>query len=403
MKADVLRFCHSCDVCQKTKPANFKRFGLLIPNPIPAKPYDSISMDFIVNLPWSEDYNAILVVVDRLTKHAQFIPTTTGLDAEGFALLFVKHIAARFGLPTSIVSDRDPRWLSDFWKAVTKCLKTRLAMSSSHHPQHNGQTEVMNKTLETMARAYAQGAKETWAEWIHLLEFTYNATVHSSTPESPYFLLYGYQPRSPLDFLVSQSKEAPVRYSNNDKVDAFLQSLEMHRSAARTAIARAQAKQANSYNKGRRLVDFPVGSLVLLNPHSLEWKEAKGEGAKLVQRWIGPFEVMEKINPKVYRLRLDHRYPGSPVVNVEHLECYAPSPEEFGERVILPDTRLEKPENEEYEVEDLIGHRVNKRSKKYEFLVRWKGYDPHHDTWVSEQDLHNAPEILRRYRKRAAI
>lgn len=108
MKTDVLRFCHSCDVCQKTKPSNFKRFGLLIPNPIPAQPYDSISMDFIVNLPWSDEYNAILVVVDRLTKHAQFILTTTGLDAEGFTLLFVKHIATRFGLPPSIVSDRDP-------------------------------------------------------------------------------------------------------------------------------------------------------------------------------------------------------------------------------------------------------------------------------------------------------
>lgn len=177
----------------------------------------------------------------------------------------------------------------------------------------------------------------------------------------------------------------------------------MHRAAARAAIARAQTKQADSYNKGRRLVNFPIGSLVLLNPHSLEWKEAKGEGAKLVQRWIGPFEVTEKVNPKVYRLRLDDRYPGSPVVNVEHLKKYAPSPEEFGERVTLPDTRTTKPASEEYEVDAIIGHRVHKRSGKYQFLIRWKGYDPHHDSWVMERDLRNAPGILRKYRTLAAI
>jgi len=122
MKLDIIRFCRSCDVCQKTKSSNFTKFGMLIPNPIPSCPYQSISMDFIVNLPWSEGYNAIYVVVDRLTKHASFVPTTTGLDVEGFALLFVKIIACRFGLPESIITDRDPRWSSDFWMGVAKAL-----------------------------------------------------------------------------------------------------------------------------------------------------------------------------------------------------------------------------------------------------------------------------------------
>ena len=108
MKTDIVKYCGSCDVCQKTKTLNFNKFGLLIPNPIPSRPYQSISMDFIVNLPWSEGYNAIYVVMDRLTKHASFIPVTTGLDSGGFALLFVKHIACKFGLPESIITNRDP-------------------------------------------------------------------------------------------------------------------------------------------------------------------------------------------------------------------------------------------------------------------------------------------------------
>lgn len=94
MKLDIIKFCKSCDMCQKTKSSNFTKFGMLIPNPIPSCPYQSISMDFIINLPWSEGYNAIYVIVDCLTKHASFIPTTTGLDAEGFALLFMKPIAS---------------------------------------------------------------------------------------------------------------------------------------------------------------------------------------------------------------------------------------------------------------------------------------------------------------------
>lgn len=308
MKVDIISYCESCDICQKTKNSNFRRFGLLIPNPIPSRPYELISMDFVVNLPWSEEYNAILVIVDRLTKHAQFIPCTTGLNAEGFAYLFVKHVASRFGLPTSIISDRDPRWISDFWREVSKCLKTKLAMSSSHHPQHDGQTESTNKTMEVMTRAYTAEHRNSWAEWLSLLEFSYNSTVHSSTSASPYFLLYGYEPRAPLDFLNKERTGITRSLSENAQANDFLSQLRMHRESARDAIAKAQAKQAQSYNKGRRLAEFEVGSLVLVNPHSLEWVESKGEGAKLVQRWIGPFEVMEQINPKVYRLRMSDQY-----------------------------------------------------------------------------------------------
>ena len=107
MKADIVNFVQTCDICQKVKHSNFNKYGYLIPNPIPSRPYQSISMDFIVNLPWSEGYNAIHVTVDRLTKHGIFTPTTTGLDAEDFGALFVKKVACRFStLPCSTYS----RW-----------------------------------------------------------------------------------------------------------------------------------------------------------------------------------------------------------------------------------------------------------------------------------------------------
>lgn len=332
-----------------------------------------------------------------MSKHAQFVPTTTGLTAEGFAELFIKHVACRYGLPTSIISDRDPRWTSDFWRAVSKGLKTGMLLSSARHPQHDGQTEIVNKRLEIMLRAYVADDKTSWVKWLPLLERAYNATPSSSTRTSPFQALLGYCPRGPLDYLTLQNsmEERPSVW--HDEADEFLKNMEMHRESARNAIARAQVKQADSYNKGRRDLELKPGDLVMINPHSLEWTESKGEGVKLVQRAIGPFAVQERINPVVYRLDLDDRYQGSPVFNIDHLRKYIPSPTEFGERSVLPDTRKDKPATEEYQVEKIVGHRIDKRKKHTEYLVRWKDYSPMYDLWLSAKDLRNAPRILFEY------
>lgn len=398
MKTDILEYCASCDVCQKTKPANFKRFGKLLPHPVPSRPYESISMDLIVNLPWSEDCNAVLVFVDRLTKHAQFIPTTTGLNAEGFAMLFVKHIVCKFGIPANIVTDRDPRWTSIFWREVAKLLHTEMLLASSHHPQHDGQTEIVNRQLETMLRAYVKEDRDSWCSWVSLLEHAYNSKVHAATGSTPYFLLYGFEPRGTLDL-----SENTVKYIERSKeTDRFAKEFEMHRQSARRAIARAQAKQAAHYNKGRKTIDFVAGDLVLVNPHSLEWVESKGEGCKLVQRWIGPFEVQQRINENTYRLRLDAAYPGSPVFNIEHLRRYKSSPEEFGPRAKLDDTRS-VPEDEVYEVEDIVGHKYDKRRRTMLYLVRWSGYSPLYDSWLPARELSQAPELLHAYRRKKGL
>ena len=248
MKTDVLTFTKSCDTCQKIKFSNFNKYGYLIPNPIPSRPYQSVSMDFVINLPWSGDFNAIFVVVDRLTKHASFIPTTTGLTAEEFGELYVRRIGCRFGLPESIVTDRDPRWTLDFWKGVAKYLKTKMSLSSSHHPQHDGQTEIVNKQLVTMLRAYVNDDLDDWALWLHILEFAYNNSIHSSTGTTPFFLLYGFHPRTPLDFL-KPSDHGGMSYSLSQEAVNFLETLAMHRDSARRSIAAAQDRQATQYNK----------------------------------------------------------------------------------------------------------------------------------------------------------
>ena len=395
MKADLTKFVQTCDVCQKIKSPNFNKYGYLIPNPIPSRPYQSVAMDFIVNLPWSDGFNAIHVTVDRLTKHGTFTPTTTGLNTEDFGALFVKKIVCRFGLPESIICDRDPRWTSDFWKGIAKFLRTKMSLSSSHHPQHDGQTEIVNRFLEVMLRAFVSNNKETWALWLPLLEWAYNASVHRSTGATPNFLMFGFEPRSPLDFLLPKEiGRNEIKRSNSED---WLVKLQMFRDSARQAIAHAQHHQARSYNKGRKALDLLVGDKVLVNPHSLEWVESRGEGAKLTPRWIGPFKILQKINPNVYRLRMGDNYPGSPVINIQHLKKYVED-DTHGDRTTLPESFTRRLESEEFEVEKIVGHQRVGKKAALKYLIRWANYGPQFDTWGTATDLKNSPILLKEYR-----
>jgi len=359
MKLDIINYCHTCDVCQKTKVPNFGKFGYLIPNPIPSWPYQSISMDFVVNLPWSNGFNTIFMVVDHLSKQGSFIPCTTGLLAEEFTELFVCLIVCCFGLPDSIISDRDPRWTSDFWKGIAYFLKTKMSLSSTHHPQHDSQMEILNRHLATMIRAYVSEDLADWAAWLHILEFAYNNSIHSSTGALPNFLAYGFQPKTLLDLLLPKetAEQKGYSYSLNPAARNFLASILMHRDSALWAIAKAQDEQSLQFNKNRRPVpDFKQGDRVLVNPHTLDWVDSKGMGMKLKQHWIGPFEILQKINPNVFWLRMSENYPGFPVFNIEHLWKCEESPPELGDHTVLPESRCVHVESPEYEVESIVGH-----------------------------------------------
>jgi len=227
-----------------------------------------------------------------------------------------------------------------------------MSLSSSHHPQHDGQIEVVNKLLTTMMHAFIAGKKDQWALWIHLLEFAYNSVVHSSIGTTPFHLLLGFHPRTPLDFVGTWCSDDIDNHTLGPEAITFLENFAMHRESVRQAIAKAQDLQVKSFNKGwKPIPDLRKGDKVLVNPHALEWIESKGEGKKLTQRWIGPFEVMKHINPNVYRLWMSNLYLGLPVFNYQHLKKYEPSPMEFGDQSTLPETRTRQPEQEEYEVE----------------------------------------------------
>jgi hypothetical protein len=200
MRKDIEEYCDSCNICQKIKDCNFKRFGYLRPQDVPTQPYKLVSLDLIGPLPILEEgYTAILVIVNCLSKHAQFVPVDFNMNSQGFGYLFVKHVVCRFGLPNTIYADCNGRWLLDFWSAVATYLKTNMVLLSAQHPQHNGQTKIVNRLVEVMLQAHVAEDQLSWLKWLPLIEHTYNSLIHGSTCYAPFQLLYGFTPRGPLN------------------------------------------------------------------------------------------------------------------------------------------------------------------------------------------------------------
>ena len=177
-------------------------------------------MDFIVGLPTSSrGHDFIWVIVDRLTKMCRFISTKTTVTAPELARLFVESVYRLYGLPAHIISDRDRKFDSHFWRAVFKMLDTMLNLSTADHPQTDGQTERVNQVLEDMLRAYVSKRQSNWEDYLPILEFAYNSAKHATTRFSPFMLMYGFQPRSPVSVGLANEKIQQVKAFLQDHMD----------------------------------------------------------------------------------------------------------------------------------------------------------------------------------------
>jgi hypothetical protein len=164
--------------------------------PIPKRPWDEISMDFILGLPrMQRGHDSIFVVVDRFSKMAHFIPCQKTSDATHIANLFFKEVVRLHGLPRSIVSGRDTKFIGHFWRTLWKKMGTNLMFSSSYHPQMDGQTEVVNRSLGDLLRSLVTEHHHSWDNVLPQVEFSYNNSVNKSTGKIPFQILYGMQPR----------------------------------------------------------------------------------------------------------------------------------------------------------------------------------------------------------------
>jgi len=201
IRKDVDRYVANCHPCQRSRTGRHAPFGTLRPLPIPVRPWEDISMDFITGLPWSDGFNAVWVVVDRLSKMRHFIPCRDTCTAVELADLFVNHVFRLHGIPKTAISDRGPQFVAAFWTALCKRLKIDKRLSTAYHPETDGQTERLNAVLEQYLRCYVEYLQDDWNSFLSLAEFATNNHASETTGLSPFFANYGMDPRIEWDLV----------------------------------------------------------------------------------------------------------------------------------------------------------------------------------------------------------
>jgi hypothetical protein len=350
MYQEVKRYVQGCATCARTKSSNQKPYGLLQPLDIPDERWRRINIDFITKLPTTQDGNdTIITIIDALTKRAHWIATKEkDLTAVRFAEIFRDHHVRYHGLPDAIVSDRDVRFTSTFWKTLMSEFDTKLRLSTAFHPQTDGQAEKANSIVERYLRAYSAERQNKWDQQLALAEFAYNATRQKSIEMSPFEADLSYIPRMPLDALASIGTERryslrarPGRRTLTADSDSdgrtFAAEMVNTLSRLRQTLQHAQEQQIAEANKHRQPHTFQQGDKVLLSAKNLPitYATATDNHRKaLHQKYIGEFELGRQRGENAFEVLLPAHWKLARTQNVaalkpsmiDHSRPQAPAP-----------------------------------------------------------------------------
>ncbi|KIN98979.1 hypothetical protein M404DRAFT_30943 [Pisolithus tinctorius Marx 270] len=345
-------------------------------------PFQQISCDLVTDLPISDSYDSLLVVVDHgLTKGVILTPTKKTASAADIAALFFKKVYSRFGLYDKIISDRGPQFASAFAKELASLLGYSLALSTAYHPQTDGETEHVNQEVETYLCIFCQNDPTSWVNNLPMAEFTHNHCPHSVTHQSPFYLMYRYEPK-PLLSLITET-HLPTAESR----------LEELRKAREEALAAHDlARKTMKDRSSRPFTPFQKGDKVWLEAHNLK---CSYENRKLAPKREGPFTISDILSPVMYRLAIPSQWK---IHNVFHASLLLPYRENNVHRpnfLALPPDLIN--EEEEYEVEAIVGHK--RSSRGHAFLIKWKGYPSSENSWQKESHLEHADDTLSTYKK----
>ncbi|KAK1609780.1 hypothetical protein QYE76_033453 [Lolium multiflorum] len=297
MRRDVDRYVRRCITCNKSK-SKLKPHGLYTPLPAPTTPWEDISMDFVLGLPRTKrGHDSIFVVVDRFSKMSHFIACHKSDDASHIANLFFREIVRLHGVPKTIVSDRDVKFMSYFWKTLWRKLGTKLLFSTTCHPQTDGQTEVVNRTLSQLLRSMIKKNLKEWEECLPHVEFAYNRAVHSTTELCPFEVVYGFKPITPLDLL-----PLPIHERVNMEASKRADYVKKIHEKTKELIEKKGKSNAARMNKKRKEMLFKPGDLVWV--HFRKDRFPKLRKSKLKPRGDGPYKVLAKINDNAYSIDL---------------------------------------------------------------------------------------------------
>ncbi|KAK1663822.1 hypothetical protein QYE76_051981 [Lolium multiflorum] len=296
MRRDVDRYVRRCITCNKSK-SKLKPHGLYTPLPAPTTPWEDISMDFVLGLPRTKrGHDSIFVVVDRFSKMSHFMAFHKSDDASHIANLFFREIVRLHGVPKTIVSDRDVKFMSYFWKTLWRSWG-RSCCSTTCHPQTDGQTEVVNRTLSQLLRSMIKKNLKEWEECLPHVEFAYNRAVHSTTELCPFEVVHGFKPITPLDLLPLPIHER-VNMEASKRAD-FVKKIHVK---TKELIEKKGKSNAARMNKKRKEMLFKPGDLVWV--HFRKDRFPKLRKSKLKPRGAGPYKVLAKINDNAYSIDL---------------------------------------------------------------------------------------------------
>ncbi|KAM0014322.1 putative nucleotidyltransferase, Ribonuclease H [Helianthus debilis subsp. tardiflorus] len=246
MRGDVKQFIAQCQICQRTKPSFLAPGGLLQSLPIPQAVFEDIAMDFITCLPVSQGKTVIMVVVDRLSKYGHFIALPSSFNSITVATAFINEIIRLHGVPLTIVTDRDPRFMTDFWKELHRVNGTTLKFSTAYHPQTDGQSEALNRCLEMYLRCYVADYPQKWLQFLPWAEFWYNTSYQTSSQMTPFEILYGRKPPTITRYL-RDSTANPALEAQFLERDTILTLLKTNLLKAQFRMKLAADKQSRPY------------------------------------------------------------------------------------------------------------------------------------------------------------
>jgi transposase InsO family protein len=384
IKKDVARIIAECE-CTKNKTSRHKPYGELQPLPVPERPWEVITMDYIVKLPKSTDpltntvYDSILVVVDKLTKFARFIPYKEETDAETLAYTFLREIATNHGLPDKIITDRGSTFASKFWQALMAQLGTKHKLSTAYHPETDGQTERINQILEQYLRSYVNYEQNDWVTKLPTAQIAYNSAKTETTQVTPFYANYGYEPDFRKEVLPGPLAEKAILSAEQ------LRSLHQEMQKELQFVAHRMATYANK--KRLKGPIFKTGDTVYLLRKNIQTKRPSD---KLDHKKLGPFKIKDKISDINYRLDLPKTMKIHPVFHISLLE---PAPKGVKTGKVELDVY-----EEEYEAEKILDKRIQEGQTQY--LVKWKGYGEEENTWEPVRHLTNVQKLLRQFHQR---
>jgi len=390
LRADVRRYVSNCQACRRSHVPRDRPPGLLNPLPIPDRPWQHISVDFKEFPPDKSGRDMLIVFICRLSKRPISVPCQKDTDAKETARIYLDRVWRYYGPADTIVSDRGPQFVSEFWKEFNRILGTKIKLSTAAHPQTDGQTENMNQWIDQRLRPFVNYYQDNWSELIPIMDYAHATLPQDSTTLPPIQIELGYVPRTSFDWSRPVTDEAvSVRKRlSRDEAVSFAKRMHGAWETARTGIQRAQERQRLQANKHRRPVDFQVGDKVYVSTKT--WNMDR-PSRKLDQQMAGPYVILERVG-NAFRIDLPPSIRIHPVISVDKLRKAAndPLPGQLQE----PGLPIVVNGQEEWDVDEILASRAY--YNKLQYRVKWVSSEPD-PAWYYASDFIGCPHKLREF------